>query len=158
MLLTTDGELANRLMHPSNNIEREYAVRVLGEVSKEALEKLREGVKLEDGVARFDSIRDAGGEGANHWYHVVLREGRNREVRRMWESQGIKVSRLIRVRFGPVNLPRSLRAGKIVELDKSEISQLLAITGIEEPGDDRENSGGRSRHLRRGKKTFRKRR
>ena len=130
ILLTTDGELANRLMHPSTGAEREYAVRVLGEVDKDMLARLKRGVMLEDGMASFDSIRDAGGTGANHWYHVVLHEGRNREVRRLWESQGIKVSRLIRVRFGPVLLGRELRAGRWIELPDQDVSSLLRLAGL----------------------------
>lgn len=125
LLFTTDGELANRLMHPANEFEREYAARVVGEVSKEILGKLQAGVELEDGLARFDSIQDGGGKGINHWYHVVIREGRNREVRRMWESQGITVSRLIRVRFGPFYLPRDLRPGRYQELSPREVSEFL---------------------------------
>lgn len=127
LLLTTDGELANRLMHPSSEIEREYAVRVLGNVRLSVLERLKQGVELEDGMACFDEIRDAGGEGANHWYHVILREGRNREVRRLFESQGVKVSRLIRVRYGCVTLPRFLRFGQHRDLEQSEIYALLAL-------------------------------
>ncbi len=125
LMLTNDGELVHFLTHPSNEFEREYAVRVLGEVSKEALTRLQSGVQLEDGMAKFDSIFDAGGSGANHWYHVVIREGRNREVRRLWESQDITVSRLIRVRFGPVSLPRDLKPGKYREMDKQEVSRFL---------------------------------
>lgn len=131
LLFTTDGELAHRLMHPSTGVEREYAVRVLGEVGPEVLERLRAGVPLEDGVARFDTITDAGGEGANHWYHVTLREGRNREVRRLWESQGLKVSRLTRVRYGPIALPRDQRAGRWWELEPAEVDALIAVAGIE---------------------------
>lgn len=127
LLLTSDGELANELMHPSGEIEREYAVRVLGEVSNETLQILKEGVLLEDGVARFEDIRDNGGQGANHWYHVVLKEGRNREVRRLWESQGITVSRLMRVRFGNIVLPKSLRQGKSMELSQEEIDSLRQL-------------------------------
>lgn len=130
ILLTTDGELANRLMHPSSEIEREYAVRVLGEVDALVLQRLRTGVMLEDGEARFDSIIDAGGQGANHWYHVVLREGRNREVRRLWESQGITVSRLIRVRYGLFSLPRRLKAGTAQPLTDGEINALRDSVGL----------------------------
>jgi 23S rRNA pseudouridine2605 synthase len=127
LLLTTDGELANQLMHPGSAIEREYAVRVLGNVSPQVLQRLRTGVRLEDGMAHFDEIRDAGGEGANHWYHVILREGRNREVRRLFESQNVRVSRLIRVRFGCVTLPRFLRFSQFRDLEKSEVAELMKL-------------------------------
>lgn len=127
LLFTTDGELANRLMHPSSKIEREYAVRILGKLTLAITERLKQGVHLEDGFAQFDNIQDAGGEGVNHWYHVILREGRHREVRRLFESQGLKVSRLIRVRFGPITLPRFLRPGKSKELDKKEAISLLSV-------------------------------
>lgn len=130
LLFTPDGELANRLMHPSQQIEREYAVRVLGQVSTEMLEQLQAGVELEDGPAHFDSIWDAGGEGANHWYQVVLHEGRNREVRRLWESQGLRVSRLIRIRFGPIQLGSFPRTGQHRELDKEEVKALMKMVGL----------------------------
>ena len=130
LLVTTDGELANRMMHPSFEIEREYAVRVLGKITQEMLLRLKKGVKLEDGMARFEEIKEAGGEGANHWYHVMLREGRNREVRRLFESQGVKVSRLIRIRFGSIGLPRFLRAGQWKDLDKNEIDSLRTLVGL----------------------------
>jgi 23S rRNA pseudouridine2605 synthase len=133
LLVTTDGELAHRLMHPSWEIEREYAVRVLGEVAEDTLEKLRKGVRLEDGMAAFTDIRDAGGTGANHWYHVTLREGRNREVRRLWESLGIRVSRLIRIRYGPVRLPRSIRPGHFLDLAPEECAQLYTAVGLKSP-------------------------
>ena len=100
LLFTTDGELANKLMHPSSEIEREYAVRVFGRVTKENINTLLDGVELEDGFAKFTDIVDSGGKGTNHWYHVVVMEGRNKEVRRLWESQGVQVTRLIRTRFG----------------------------------------------------------
>ncbi len=127
LLFTTDGELANQLTHPSNEIEREYAVRVFGDASKESLDNLRQGVMLDDGFAQFTRLRDAGGEGKNHWYHVTLREGRNREVRRLWESQGLTVSRLIRIRFANILLPRSLHLGKYAELSTQDINQLKRL-------------------------------
>lgn len=130
LLFTTDGELANRLMHPSSQIDREYAVRILGNVDALMIARLKKGVKLEDGNAHFDDIQDAGGTGANHWYHVILREGRNREVRRLWESQGVKVSRLMRVRFGQIVLPRSLRFGKWMELPTEQINELMQSVGL----------------------------
>lgn len=131
MLFTTDGELANRLMHPAQAIEREYAVRVLGEVTNEMLETLVHGVELEDGPARFEDIVESGGEGANRWFHVVIMEGRNREVRRMWEAVGAKVNRLKRVRFGPVMLGERLHVGKSRELEPKELSALLMLAGLE---------------------------
>ena len=148
LLLTNDGELANRLMHPSSQVEREYAVRVLGAVPPEMLKRLREGVTLEDGVARFDEIREAGGEGANHWYHVILREGRHREVRRLWESQNVTVSRLTRVRYGPVTLRRGLHPGHWDELDEAQIAELLRAVGYApepepKPEPRRSSAGGR---------------
>jgi 23S rRNA pseudouridine2605 synthase len=130
VLFTTDGALANRLMHPSAAVEREYAVRVLGDVAPEVLERLVDGVELEDGPARFTRLADAGGQGANHWYNVVIQEGRNREVRRMWQSQNVTVSRLIRTRFGPVTLPRSLRQGRYGDLDDADIEALYAAAGL----------------------------
>ncbi len=124
LLFTTDGELANKLMHPSSEIDREYAVRVLGEVDQTMLKKLLGGVKLDDGIAKFKSVKEAGGEGANHWYNVVLTEGKNREVRRLWEGIGVKVSRLIRIRFGEIKLDRSLQAGNWKELS------IDVVTGV----------------------------
>ena len=124
LLFTNDGELANQLTHPSNEVEREYAVRVLGEVTPEMLKDMTKGVMLDDGIAKFDSIKDGGGKGANHWYNVVLHEGRNREVRRLWESQGVRVSRLMRARFGNITLPRRIRPGKWEELNEKEIHKL----------------------------------
>lgn len=125
LLLTNDGELANRLMHPSAEIEREYAVRVQGQVSNDMLARLKKGVILEDGHAHFEDIVDAGGEGSNHWYHVIVRQGRNRLVRRLWESQDVRVSRLIRVRFGSITLPRLLRRGRWEELEMDAVNELI---------------------------------
>jgi 23S rRNA pseudouridine2605 synthase len=133
LLLTNDGELANRLMHPASQIEREYAVRVLGRVDPVMLERLQAGVPLEDGMAHFDAIVDAGGSGANHWYHVILREGRNREIRRLWELQGVVVSRLLRVRYGPISLRRGLHPGQWDELDEAQIGLLLKAVGMKTP-------------------------
>ncbi|MDO8954362.1 MAG: 23S rRNA pseudouridine(2605) synthase RluB [Gammaproteobacteria bacterium] len=130
LLFTTDGEFANHLMHPSRQVEREYAVRVFGQVSPETLLNLKAGVKLEDGMAKFDHIVDAGGEGSNHWYHVILKEGRNREVRRLWESQGVKVSRLIRVRFANIALPRALHIGRWDELSLEQVNSLRESVGM----------------------------
>ena len=130
LLLTTDGELANRLMHPSREIEREYAVRVLGEVSNNTLQQLQNGVELDDGPAHFERILDAGGQGRNHWYHVTLKEGRNREVRRMWEAFDLTVSRLLRIRFAFIELQRSLRPGKWRDLTDKEVSRLLELAGM----------------------------
>ena len=129
LVFTTDGELANRLMHPRFEVEREYAVRIIGRLTPEQAALLTSGVELEDGVAKFDYLSDEGGEGSNHWYRVILKEGRNREVRRMFEAVGMTVSRLMRVRFGPVNLPSRLKRGKSMELNESEIGRLLELVG-----------------------------
>ena len=124
VLFTTDGELANRLMHPSRQIDREYAVRVFGDVDEAMVKRLSEGVLLDDGMAKFSDISEAGGKGINQWFHVTLLEGRNREVRRLWESQGVRVSRLKRVRYGPIFLPSRLTVGKWEELDQKAVDSL----------------------------------
>ena len=121
LLFTTSGELANQLMHPSSELVREYAVRVLGELTRETQQRLLDGVDLEDGPASFASIEEAGGEGANRWVRVTLFEGRNREVRRMFEAVGCTVSRLIRIRYGPFALPPQLKRGQVRELEEGEV-------------------------------------
>src|SRR5471032_1476723 len=131
LMFTTDGELANRLMHPSYEMDREYAVRVRGEVDEEMIARLKAGVMLEDGPAKFTDIQEApGGEGFNHWYHCVVMEGRNREVRRLWESQGLVVSRLKHVRYGPVFLNSDLPMGRWREMSQQEVDILSAEVGL----------------------------
>ena len=127
LIFTTDGVLANRLMHPRFEVEREYAVRVLGELTPEQMTQLTTGVELADGLAAFSYLAGQGGEGINHWYRVILKEGKNREVRRMFEAIGLTVSRLMRVRFGPVNLPPRIKRGQWLELEEKEIRRLLSL-------------------------------
>jgi 23S rRNA pseudouridine2605 synthase len=133
LIFTTSGELANRLMHPRHRIEREYAVRLLGKLSEEQMQALRTGVQLADGPAHLDRIEDAGGQGSNHWYNVMLSEGRNREVRRLFEALNLTVSRLMRVRFGPIALPSHLKRGQMRELDEAELARLLAALELKPP-------------------------
>jgi 23S rRNA pseudouridine2605 synthase len=133
LLLTTDGELANAMMHPSSQVDREYACRVFGEVDGAMIERLKQGVELDDGMASFGDIVDSGGDGENHWYHVTLMEGRNREVRRLWASQGVTVSRLKRVRYGAVFLPHRLRMGEWSELTPKDHEILREDVGL--PGE-----------------------
>jgi 23S rRNA pseudouridine2605 synthase len=131
LLLTTSGELANRLMHPGSSLLREYAVRVLGDLIPEARQQLTSGILLEDGEARFQTLEDAGGQGANHWYRASLYEGRNREVRRMFEAVGLRVSRLMRVRYGPFALPPRLKRGHCLELTPPEVERLMQTLAAE---------------------------
>jgi 23S rRNA pseudouridine2605 synthase len=133
LLFTNDGELANRLMHPSRALEREYVVRVLGEVTPEMVERLTTGVQLEDGPAHFEQVIAGGGSGANHWFQVILLEGRKREVRRLWEAVGVRVSRLKRVRYGPISLEGHLRQGRFRDATPEEMRALLELAGIDEP-------------------------
>jgi 23S rRNA pseudouridine2605 synthase len=137
LLLTTSGDLANRFMHPRYSVEREYAVRVIGELAEGSRQKLLSGVELEDGAANFLRIADGGGEGTNRWYHVALAEGRNREVRRMFEAVGLTVSRLIRTRHGPVTLPRGLKRGRWEELEDNQVRALLGAVGLKAPTEER---------------------
>ena len=132
LLFTTDGELANKLMHPSTNtVDREYAVRVAGDVTDEVIENLKKGVLLEDGMAKFTDVQFFDGDGFNQWYHVCIMEGRNREVRRLWESQEMKVSRLKRVRYGCIFLPKKVSAGKWIELGQKETNDLSGLVGLD---------------------------
>ena len=133
LIFTTSGELANRFMHPRYEVEREYAVRIFGELTDGQMIQLTEGIELEDGPANFDSIKPQGGEGANHWYQVILREGRNREVRRLFEAFQLPVSRLMRVRFGPVNLPPRVKRGQMLKLEQKEVVGLLEWADLPVP-------------------------
>lgn len=134
LILTTSGDLANRFMHPRYEIEREYAVRTVGQLSEASRQQLLHGIKLDDGEANFLRLKDGGGEGSNHWYHVALAEGRNREVRRMFDAAGLMVSRLIRTRYGPLTLPRGLKRGRYEELDDAQVRSLFAAVGMKMPG------------------------
>jgi len=133
LIFTTSGELANHFMHPRYEVEREYAVRLMGELTDAQMLQLTQGVELDDGMAQFDKIQDRGGEGANHWYEVMLKEGRNREVRRLFEALGLMVSRLMRIRFGPVNLPARLKRGQMLELPPKDVAGLLEWAGLAVP-------------------------
>lgn len=130
LLFTTDGELAHRLMHPSQEIEREYASRIFGQVNEPSIKQLTQGIQLEDGMAAFRRVTFGGGEGLNHWYNVILTEGRNREVRRLWEAIGVQVSRLIRIRYGDIKLPKGLPRGGWKEMDISTIHYLRELVGL----------------------------
>lgn len=126
LVATNSGDLANRLMHPRYGLDREYAVRILGDLNEEAMEKLYDGIELEDGPARFTRIEEAGGDGANRWYNVTIAEGRNREVRRMFDAVGVTVSRLMRIRYGPLPLPPQLKRGQTRELTETEVKSLIS--------------------------------
>ncbi|NCN23128.1 MAG: pseudouridine synthase, partial [Gallionella sp.] len=142
LIFTTSGKLANRLMHPSFEVEREYAVRVQGVMTDEQMKQaLSEGVELEDGSVTFEKLEDHGGEGFNHWYHVILKEGRNRIVRRTFDALGLPVSRLIRVRFGIINLPPRLKRGMMAELGEGEIEQVMEWVGESKDTSDIDDAG-----------------
>jgi len=139
LLFTNNGELANKLMHPSSVIDREYLVRIQGDVDDEMKDRLRKGVMLEDGIAKFSDVVDGAGEGNNSWYYCVVMEGRNREVRRLWESQGVKVSRLKRVRYGNIFIPSHVRVGQWVELNDGETADLCRTAGVDAPMKSKES-------------------
>ncbi|MHC5226204.1 23S rRNA pseudouridine(2605) synthase RluB [Ignatzschineria sp. LJL83] len=131
LLVTNDGELAHRLMHPSHELEREYAVRVIGDFTDEMADNMKKGIEFEDGLSKFEDILWSGGTGANFWYHVTVKGGKNREVRRLWESQGLMVSRLIRIRYGNVELPKGLREGQFIDIDADVLKGLVESVGLE---------------------------
>ena len=143
LLFTTHGELANRMMHPSFELEREYAVRVRGDITEEKLAQLKSGIELEGGLAHFDQVIDGGGQGSNHWYHVVLREGKNREVRRLWEAVDAEVSRLVRVRYHQFNLPKWLKPGKSRFFDDDVVEKLFDSLQLEYPSNSQKPAGRR---------------
>ena len=159
LIFTTDGALANALMHPSSELVRQYSVRVRGNPSRADMAKLRAGIKLEDGMASFDTVEPQGGEGANRWFNVTIREGRNREVRRLWEAVGQQVSRLLRISYGPIKLPRKLRRGKYQALTPAQVRLLYRVAGIRIPLNE-PKANQRSRKSRKGfkekKKLFKK--
>jgi 23S rRNA pseudouridine2605 synthase len=133
LLFTNSGDLANRFMHPRYEVEREYAVRILGELTEDQMAQLKHGIELEDGPANFESIYAQGGEGANKWYQVVIKEGRNREVRRLFEALHLPVSRLMRVRFGPINLPPRVKRGTMLKLEQKQVVSLLEWAELNVP-------------------------
>lgn len=150
LIFTNDGELANRLMHPSSNIDREYAVRILGEVTDEMVQNLLDGVEIDGQKCRFTDVQFFAGEGRNRWYHVVIMEGRNREVRKLWESQGVRVSRLKRVRYGPVFIPSRVKQGQFYEMNPGEVAGLYDMLELSMPSapEPRDKGAKRSRRRR----------
>ena len=130
LLFTSDGELANKLAHPSSQIEREYAVRVMGQVTSDMIQRMHKGLLIDGHLCRFTDIQYFAGKGINRWYHVVTMDGRNREVRKLWESQGLKVSRLKRVRFGPIFIPSAVKRGQFQELSGNEVDKLLRLVEL----------------------------
>lgn len=144
LLFTTSGDLANRLMHPRYEIEREYAVRVMGVLSKAQAQQLLIGIEMEDGLGKFELIEDHGGEGSNRWYHVVLKEGRKREVRRIFQAVGLMVSRLIRVRYGNITLPPRVKRGQSLDLEPAQVQALLSSVGLLGEQEEKSQSDKRS--------------